>query len=39
MFNQIETQGTTTNTLVDDYLLTWWPAPTICTSHNVRLIC
>ena len=23
MFNQIETQGTLTNSLIDDYLLTW----------------
>ena len=26
MFNQIETQGTLTNSLVDDYLLTWLEA-------------
>jgi site-specific recombinase XerD len=102
VFNRIETQGAVTNTLVDDFLFTWfvaflidwkasgladgtlrfyrfklklfsdfyeiqvvtqisqitptlirqyilyledtghnegWPAPTICTSHNVRLAC
>lgn len=26
MFNQIETQGTLTKTLIDDYLLTWFEA-------------